>query len=808
MRVQEFIIQNFQLKETYQRNDGTIVKKYCPKIDLYVDSLNPETGEIERTKVIELSIHENIEMYKIEDKKGRFVPFYASYDHSLIIYDSVLNSYEKISPREILEMCIAPKSKMYLVKVENSGEKLFIPLTDIVIERAPEVTVAYDLTLEKNYTFIANDIVVQDTMATYAVNIEESKKELFEKRAHALTMIRYIRNNEFLHQFEHEYLYMLYELTRTDKIENVINEIKTLEEFAPSSEILFKDDFRKYGIKIGEKVYPYGLVYINKKLFGNEIVIDITDIDKKKISKINEKILEYSIRTTNSNNQIEIHRKYFDLLHKLQLILSGLSISNVSPKLTIEDYKPIREIEKYVKNLPEEPITGIYILRKLSKIVIEKIAQKETELYKVFITGARAKKEQIEQTILAKGYLADAYNKIIGAPVKSALSKGLSKRELFISSYGSRKGEIDKMEQTPRSGFLQRIGLYNLSFIMFDENVEDCGTNSYFEIEIKDEKHAKSLIGRYYFDETKNEEILIDENNYKEIIGKEIKLRSPLTCKLEGFKVCKKCGGYDSVEQRKQLGMIAIQNIVERFTQLILRTFHTSGKANIDIPEEILDKYDFDIDENGAPVVKNGALSQMIVEVNNWLKDNGYNYEIVYDNSKRKLKGKGTLINKDIVYKLRFVEKVLRSKIEEIDLHEVYEMLIELFLSIENIKSVFIETILTPLWFIDFKIKKRKNNNNEIEEENSEEINEIYLEVRSKKELSEKTLRYFIVNNGYTSTRQIDYSKTVKLSLPQAAKALSPIIQLIFEPNRSTIQRLIREEKKDYIETAFDKLFK
>ena len=136
------------------------------------------------------------------------------------------------------------------------------------------------------------------------------------------------------------------------------------------------------------------------------------------------------------------------------------------------------------------------------------------------------------------------------------------------------------MHYTRHSGRAQRTGLIELSIIQFDENVEDCKTPMTFDIKVLNEKHARSLIGRYYYDEN-GSLIKITQDNYKQIIGKEIRLRSPLFCKLPNFKVCKVCGGYESLENRKQLGMISAQNISERLTQLTLRIFHTSGRISI-----------------------------------------------------------------------------------------------------------------------------------------------------------------------------------------------------------------------------------
>ena len=69
----------------------------------------------------------------------------------------------------------------------------------------------------------------------------------------------------------------------------------------------------------------------------------------------------------------------------------------------------------------------------------------------------------------------------------------------------------------------------------------------------------------------------------EELEIREVKIRTPLTCKLEKG-VCKKCYGLDLSNHKEILkgeavGVIAAQSIGEPGTQLTMRTFHTGGVA-------------------------------------------------------------------------------------------------------------------------------------------------------------------------------------------------------------------------------------
>lgn len=101
----------FEQFEYYVRKDNVNVTKFKPKQELFIKSINMEKGEIENKKITEFSKHGNIELYGIEDKKNRFEKFWASYDHSLIVYDEQEKEIKKISPRELLEK---PEGKFLL----------------------------------------------------------------------------------------------------------------------------------------------------------------------------------------------------------------------------------------------------------------------------------------------------------------------------------------------------------------------------------------------------------------------------------------------------------------------------------------------------------------------------------------------------------------------------------------------------------------------------------------------------------------------------------------------------------------------
>jgi hypothetical protein len=83
---------------------------------LFINSINKETGESSYEEILEFTIHSNLEMYKMHDSQNRFEDFWVSSDHSLIVYDSLLDNIVEISPIELMKN---PAGKYLLKQKEN-----------------------------------------------------------------------------------------------------------------------------------------------------------------------------------------------------------------------------------------------------------------------------------------------------------------------------------------------------------------------------------------------------------------------------------------------------------------------------------------------------------------------------------------------------------------------------------------------------------------------------------------------------------------------------------------------------------------
>jgi DNA-directed RNA polymerase subunit beta' len=193
-------------------------------------------------------------------------------------------------------------------------------------------------------------------------------------------------------------------------------------------------------------------------------------------------------------------------------------------------------------------------------------------------SGARGSWDQVKQLIFSRGFISNFDGEILPQPIKNSLIEGLTPEEFFFSTYGCRKGLLDVALNTGTSGYLSRKLIFTCANLQIDDQVDDCGTTDFLMVNVKSKRKARMLINRYY----KVGGILekITRENYKELIGKTIEIRSPILCK--NVKICKKCYGdlYKNLNSRF-IGILAAQTLGERGTQLVLRTFHTSGSAVI-----------------------------------------------------------------------------------------------------------------------------------------------------------------------------------------------------------------------------------
>jgi len=304
------------------------------------------------------------------------------------------------------------------------------------------------------------------------------------------------------------------------------------------------------------------------KLF-NECLPDDYDVINFPIS---EKELMAILNDINKNYDEQITANVLDKIKKIGFKYATL----FGPTMSLDMCK-LKD-----NSLKDELYSSGEIVDQLNKISgkkTEEFLRRNFGYAYMIDSGSRGSWDQARQIVLSRGFVSNFRGEIVSTPVKSSLLDGLTPEEFFISTYGSRKGLLDVALNTGFSGYLSRKLIFACTNLQKHPTLEDCGTTDHLKVEVDSERKAHMLVYRYYLndDGTYTE---VTTENYKNLIGKTINLRSPIYCK--SYDICHKCyGNLYKLLNTRFVGIIAAQTLGERSTQLVLRTFHTSGVANI-----------------------------------------------------------------------------------------------------------------------------------------------------------------------------------------------------------------------------------
>ena len=321
----------------------------------------------------------------------------------------------------------------------------------------------------------------------------------------------------------------------------------------------YKNSFVPESIKILNKCFPEDYPLINFPVGKKELINILNDIVKKYPDYVTAETLD-KIK--------EVGFKYSTIF---------------GPSLSLKSFE-IKN-SKELRDKIYESGTIMDQLRNLSSPETINFLRDNFKPSYLIESGARGKWDQAAQIVFSRGYVSDFNGNIKDTPIKHSLLEGLTQEEFFNSTYGCRKGLLDVAINTGTSGYLSRKLLFTGVNLEISKDLDDCGTTEYLDVFVSDDKKSRMLIERYYFNDENNSLVKITKDNCKELVGKTIKLRSPIFCKSN--KLCHKCyGDLYKYLHSKYVGVIAAQSLGETNTQLVLRTFHNSGVAKVDKDSE------------------------------------------------------------------------------------------------------------------------------------------------------------------------------------------------------------------------------
>lgn len=562
----------FKYSKTRVNQNNIVVHEYIPTKNLFVDGCDINKNlEIKKCKITKLTVHEFTDLWRILVDEKSYID--VSGQHSIIVEKN--NKLTKVSPVDLFQSTY----KDYNIVLYINKDIVKIPVYSIQVTKLSDKERTYDFSLDGGNAFIANNILVMDTVSIFMPQLEESQSEL----KHIVTTHTILPSNStFKYIPKWDSVYGIYVITKN---------ITTSPFTARKDESLLTNyqQLKKYLISNPDKIYHFvnltfkntkisislGKLLFNLALPQSYPKIHTEVIDKKTfISILTELSIQEFAKFHSNSNTIMIYDELCSLGNIFATIFpiryDLFALDNITKKVE----NTLNKLEK------ENVLKNIKTINSVMDTVKKAIEKENKELYDVIESGAVSSWNDIQQIVVAKGYVMDIESKVINEPIKSSLLKGLDSNEFFISSYSNRKGIIDRALNTSEPGYLLRqLSVANNHIVL---GGKDCKTKNGLEVKIT-EKNFKKYLLRYTIDG-----ILLNNKNIHEYINKKVVLRSPMYC-IDKEGICRKCyGELSSYLDSIYIGVIASQSIGERLQQTMLKTFHVTSVVKLDdIPQII-----------------------------------------------------------------------------------------------------------------------------------------------------------------------------------------------------------------------------
>lgn len=209
------------------------------------------------------------------------------------------------------------------------------------------------------------------------------------------------------------------------------------------------------------------------------------------------------------------------------------------------------------------------------------LKKNDSMFYHMVASGARGKDSQLMQLVSAPGIMMDAKDRKVPVPIRKSYAEGVSTSDYFISSYGVRKGMMDRSLQTAKPGELNKDILASTVDNIVSEN--DCGVHKGLALPISSSDVYDRYLAVDQHGFRRNQPInpqMISELRRKGVSS--VIVRSPLNC-LSKKGTCAHCFGHDEHGHLpgigENIGAKMGQAMSEPVTQFVMRTFHSGGVA-------------------------------------------------------------------------------------------------------------------------------------------------------------------------------------------------------------------------------------
>lgn len=317
-------------------------------------------------------------------------------------------------------------------------------------------------------------------------------------------------------------------------------------------------------------------------LLDESFIFDFTDFNIGKLQKyMNNMILKNHDGDFASKNSAinDICHSITNISHAFCLLMGlGVSLYDIH-QIELRNPKA-GEIMHGTIDVTKEPDEIERELAKRTSDLIDIITHDTVmnDMRPLFASGSGIKPAQFKELMVKIGFKADLSGNTIPIMINSSfLMDGLNKpSSYFINAMSGRKASLLSKISISRPGaFAKKLSQAVTSVGYLRNDNESCDTITTIHYTINDDQFLKMLNGRWYYD-TRGNLTQLNYDTDKDLIGKTIEFRSPITCSSDDG-VCKCCYGHLFETNRSMFspGVLASLKLTEKLSQGVLSAKHS-----------------------------------------------------------------------------------------------------------------------------------------------------------------------------------------------------------------------------------------
>ncbi len=369
--------------------------------------------------------------------------------------------------------------------------------------------------------------------------------------------------------------------------------------------VLFEDDkiVTLSGDEIGVLIYIWNVYSGKYKIKSNYVLNNFYKnglLNGGTLNKIFEIMKVDIVDTIIEPNEsldyfAEISKLHKDIMNAFNNIHSEYLFDSLKyvTGLDLEDILEIQYDEELMESLTDlKKSASVRKIKKnydlVDRLLSSEYKYEHNPLAKAYRAGI-VNPNQIFQILGARGYVTDMDSSIFKYPITSSFALGMD--DLYSIVTESRSAAKALVQSTTAIQTSEEFGRLLQLITMVVENLEktDCGSTDYYELKVQPSSDGykgdlKNLDGKFYLDEDTNKLVRINGTKDEHLIGRTLKFRSPLKCKLKNqHSICTTCfGGLSmNIPAHPNLGYLVAAIFNALLSQSILSTKHLTMSAAV-----------------------------------------------------------------------------------------------------------------------------------------------------------------------------------------------------------------------------------